>query len=272
MADRVPCEFQLIRYVPDVLRGEFANIGVVLREGDGTPHVRLMRNWTRVRSLDGDVDVPMLQAMEAEMQAGGNGSGPEQRSLLEVLTGSGSNQVQLTEMRASLAESVPAEMERLMRMYVDAPRRKVASSDSGRTALVTAMRRAFEGAGVWPLMRRNIRAAEYTAAGDPLRIDCGYRPNGTIRMFQAVSLAGDLEGAKVLAYAARDLHAGVRRKDDAELELTAIVAPLREMKDGEEGVEQYRFAVALMEREAIRVMTVSDLPRVAETARRELQV
>ena len=32
MADRIPCEFFLIRYVPDVVKGEFANIGVVLRE------------------------------------------------------------------------------------------------------------------------------------------------------------------------------------------------------------------------------------------------
>ena len=32
MAERVQCEFFLIRYVPDVVKGEFANIGVLLRE------------------------------------------------------------------------------------------------------------------------------------------------------------------------------------------------------------------------------------------------
>ena len=32
MAERVQYEFSLIRYVPDVVKGEFANIGVVLRE------------------------------------------------------------------------------------------------------------------------------------------------------------------------------------------------------------------------------------------------
>ena len=32
MAERLQCEFSLIRYVPDVVKGEFANIGVVLRE------------------------------------------------------------------------------------------------------------------------------------------------------------------------------------------------------------------------------------------------
>jgi len=35
-----------------------------------------------------------------------------------------------------------------------------------------------------------------------MKIDCGYRPNGVIKMFHAVSLDGDLEAAKVLAYTA----------------------------------------------------------------------
>jgi hypothetical protein len=37
-------------------------------------------------------------------------------------------------------------------------------------------------------------------------------------------------------------------------------------------VEQYGFGVQVMEREAIRVLTVADLGRIAETARRELHV
>jgi hypothetical protein len=39
------------------------------------------------------------------------------------------------------------------------------------------MRGEFERAGVWDLLRKQIRAAEYTRPGDPLRIDMGYRPN-----------------------------------------------------------------------------------------------
>ena len=35
--------------------------------------------------------------------------------------------------------------------------------------------------------------------------------------------------------------------------------------------EQYGFGVGVMEREAIRVLTVADLGRVAETAKRELR-
>jgi hypothetical protein len=52
------------------------------------------------------------------------------------------------------------------------------------------------------------------------------------------------------------------------LELTAVVETVSSVGDE----EQYRFGLGVMEREAIRVMTVADLGRMAETARRELRV
>ena len=76
MRERVPCEFFLIRYVPDVVKGEFANIGVVLREvsAGGSNHseaavVRFTRDWSRVRCMDADVDVGLLEALEGEIGA-----------------------------------------------------------------------------------------------------------------------------------------------------------------------------------------------------------
>ena len=66
------------------------------------------------------------------------------------------------------------------------------------------MRTEFERAGVWRLMRKRIAAAQYTQAGDPLKIDCGYR-NGMVKMFHAVSLENDVEGAKGMAYSAAAL-------------------------------------------------------------------
>jgi hypothetical protein len=138
------------------------------------------------------------------------------------------------------------------------------------------MRMHFEHARVWDLMRKRIAASAYTRPGDPLKIDCGYRPNGTVRMFHAVSLLGDVELAKVLAFSTPAMREGVARVENAELELTAIVEPLRnghgEVALGEDDVEQYRFGVETMEAQQIRVLTVNDMERVAETAKRELRV
>ena len=66
---------------------------------------------------------------------------------------------------------------------------------------------------------------------------------------------------------------GVARVENARLELTAIVEPLRAVSNTEdEAMERYRFGIEAMERQAIRVVTLSDLARVAATARMELRV
>ena len=275
MAERIQCEFFLLRYVPDAVKNEFVNIGVMLREAGrtDTTQVRLTRDWSRVRCMDPDADVSLLEAMEGELamrvRDGGVGSKPAMQMLEESL----SNSVQMSESRGSLAVSMSAEMEQLMRLYVEPLREKVSRKKTGRAAIVGSMRSEFERAGVWDLMRKRIPASQYTKAGDPLKLDCGYRPNGVVRMFQAVSLDGDLEAAKVLAFSADALRDGLQRVEGAGLDLAAIVEPLRSVTgDGGEAEERYRFGVETMEERGLRVLTVSDLVRVAETARRELVV
>jgi hypothetical protein len=137
------------------------------------------------------------------------------------------------------------------------------------------MRMQFERAGVWDLMRKRIAVSQYTRPGDPLRIDAGYRPNGMIRMFHAVSLEPGVEMAKVLAFSAAGLRAGVERLEKAALELTAVIEPAAQLgatDDAPDHLEMYRFGVETMEERQIRVLTTVDLERAAETARRELRV
>jgi hypothetical protein len=283
VAERLPCEFFLIRYVPDPVKGEFTNIGVVLREAAGAAaapaQVRFTRDWTRVRCMDAEVDIPLLEALEAEIDARLRWDGEPGmpgyfgKTVLEVLEDSLSNSVQISEARACLAENVATELELLMKLYVEPMRVKGERRRTGRAAIAGAMRTQFERAGVWGLMRKRIAAAAYTQPGDPLRIDCGYRPNGVIRMFQAVSLEGDVEAAKVLAYSAPRWREGVQRVEAATLDLAAVVEPLRQVGEAEgEPAERYGFGVRTMEEQGIRVLTVNDLARAAETARTELRV
>jgi hypothetical protein len=277
LAERVQCEFFLIRYVPDVVKGEFANIGILLREAgrDDSAVVRFTRDWARVKCMDADADIGLLEALEGEIGARlrVGGDAPGIKPVMEILEDTLANSVQMTEVRACLAESLPAEIEQLMKMYVEPLKVKIERKRTGRAAIAGAMRTEFERAGVWGLMRKRIAASLYTRAGDPMKIDCGYRPNGVIRMFQAVSLEGDVEAAKGLAYSAPQLIEGVQRVEAARLELTAVVEPLRAVSDAEdEAMERYRFGVEAMERQEIRVVTLNDLTRVAETARVELRV
>jgi len=269
------CEFQLLRYVADALRNEYVHIGVILREeGSAEPaEVRFTRDWRRVRCLDPEADTALLEGMESELRRRFREE-PNGR-LMQLLEESLSLNVQMTAPKAYLAESLPAGMEELMRLYVEPQRRGRMPRLRGRAAIQTAMRGEFELAGVWDLLRKQIRASDYTRPGDPLRIDAGYRPNGVIRMFHSVSLEPGVEMAKVLAFSASGLKAGVERVEKAMLELTAVIEPAAKIgatDEEPERLEMYRFGVETMEEHQIRVLTTSDLGRVAETARRELRV
>ncbi|MGA3049354.1 MAG: DUF3037 domain-containing protein [Terracidiphilus sp.] len=286
---RRACEFRLLRYVPDTVRNEYVHIGVILREQGSAEaaEVRFTRDWRRVRCLDPEADTALLEGMESELrrrfQAEPDGS------LMKLLNESLSLNVQMTEAKAYLAESLPAGVEELMRLYVEPPPRERVPRLSGRAAIQARMRTEFERAGVWDLMRKRIAASEYTRPGDPLRIDAGYRPTGVshlanknvtmdaqfIRMFHAVSLEPGVEMAKVLAFSASGLRAGVERVEKAQLELTAVIEPAARMgatDEAPERLEMYRFGVETMEEHQIRVLTTSDLGRVAETARLELKI
>jgi hypothetical protein len=286
--NRRNCEFQLLRYVPDTVRNEYVHIGVILREqgSDKPAEVRFTRDWRRLRCLDPEADTALLEGMESELRRRFQAE-PEGK-LMRLLEESLSLNVQMTAPKAYLAESLPAGMEELMRLYVEPPRRERISRLRGRAAIQATMRGEFERAGVWDLLRKQIAACDYTRPGDPLRIDLGYRPNGTrnqssegasgwtpmIRMFHAVSLEPGVEMAKVLAFSAASLRAGVERVEKAALELTAIIEPAARIgatDEDPERLEMYRFGVETMEEHQIRVLTISDMGRVADAARRELR-
>ena len=289
--ERVPCEFFLIRYVPDVVKGEFVNIGVVLREASGERRsaVRFTRDWRRVRCVHADADIELMEGLEQEvirrLEAGVSVRDP--KDVIEGFSDTFSASLQITDAKATLAENLVTEMELLSRMYVEPlkvvrPQTKVRT---GRAMIAEAMRREFEGAGVWGPMWKQIRAAKFTSKNDPLRIVCGYRafrqpgratPNDIIRMFQAVSLAADVDSAKGLAFSAPHLRAGVKEVEDGRLELTAVVEPLKSIGNPEdeedENVARYRFGVETLERSEIRVVTIKDLVGAAKTAQRELEM
>lgn len=273
-SDRRACEFHLLRYVPDAVRNEYVHIGVILREQGSreAPKVQFTRDWRRVRCLDPEADTALLEGMESELRR--RFLAEPDGIQMQLLTESLSLNVQMTEPKAYLAESLLAGMEELMRLYVEPLPRERSPRLSGRAAIQAKMRGEFERAGVWDLMRKRIAASEYTRPGDPLRIDVGYKPNGIIRMFHAVSLEPGVEMAKVLAFSAAGLRAGVARVEKAELELTALIEPAARLGASDEDperLEMYRFGVETMEEHQIRVLTTSDLGRVAETARQELR-
>ncbi len=277
MNERLQCEFHLLRYVPDPVRNVSLPIGVILREtGDAAtasskaPQVRFTRDWRQVRCLDPDADLELLEELEndliARLRAEPDGE------LLSILRDSSSLCVQISDAKGYLAESIPAGMEELMRIYINPPARARGPKLSGRAAIHARMRTEFENRNVWSLMVKEIAASVYTDLGDPLKIDCGYRTNGTMKMFHAVSLEAGPEMAKVLAFSAPALHDGVWRVAKAKLDLAAIVEPDESSGDTHRS-QQYEFCKGLMEKtKLIRVLPTSLLEPLAATAYEDLKV
>ena len=126
-----------------------------------------------------------------------------------------SNAIRLTPAKAVLADSPQEEIGRLAEMYLERAKRGARRRAEG----CRSSRRCAEsssGRAVWELMRHNIAVSEYTHRGDPLKIDAAYRPNGTVHMYQALSLEADVNAAKVLAFSFPRLREGVMRAEQAE--------------------------------------------------------
>jgi len=259
-------EFMLVRYVPNIVSGEFVNIGVLLFDEAGAMHLRFTRDWRHVRALDPAADVETLQALEADLNTQLTSGVLDRPALLTKLQDYLSNGIELTPAKGVLAEDAASEVEALARIYLGRRRAAIRES-SGRAAIFAAMKSAFDDAGVWQHMRHRIAASQYTHRGDPLRIDCGYRPNGVIKMFQAVSLDTDTDAAKILAFSYPELRDGIRRAENAATELTAIVEPALDRND-----DQIAFALAVLARTEINVASTAELPQFAHTARLELKL
>ncbi len=280
MADFKQCEFFLLRYVPDVVKGEFVNLGVVLlEEGEhGFTDVRFLRDWRRVRGLDPEADIDLLESYGSELRRVLqsrvpeviNYRGPMSRRewLLEQMQQSFSGALEITPMMAVLTESPQAEIGKLAQTYLESSRH-AQRQQSGRAVIYNAMRDAFETAGVWqsPAMRKDIAVAQYTRRGDPLKIDCGYKPNGVIHLFHAVSLATDVNSAKVLAFSYAEMREGLHAAEHATSDLTAITEDELDLAD--EGVA---FALATLQGSNIEVRRSGEMPQIAQRARVELKL
>jgi hypothetical protein len=116
-------------------------------------------------------------------------------------------------------------------------------------------------------MEEKIPVSRYTRSGDPLKIDCGYSPNGTVKLFHAVALGADVNAAKVLAYSFPQLAAGIRKAEGKQALLTAVVEDDLSAND-----EAVQFARETLEQNAIVMASASTMPGIAAEAARDLGI
>lgn len=267
MEAKQPCSFFLLRYAPDAVKNEFVNFGLVLLPQSAAAELRFSKDWSRVRGLYPHADFELLEALENELREKLQDASPDRGTVLKRMEDSFSNALQISEIKACLADSPAQEADFLARLYLEAPRQRHTREASARQRIFRKMRSEFERAGAWQAMNKNIVVSDYTRSGDPLKIDCGYGVESVVKMFHAASLKSEVNTAKVLAFTFPRLAEGIRRTDGRQAELTAVVEDDLDRTD-----ESIAFALEILEQQAIHIASLKQMPEIAATAAREIGI
>lgn len=265
-------EFFLLRYVPDAVREEFVNFGLIVIEKDardvGFEGARFAKGWERILCLDPQADVEMLGGLEREIR--GQLSVLKDRSvLLKWLQDSASNLVQVSPSKVCSSMDPLQEID-LLETYYLRERAKGATAKpkepSGRQYIYSRMRDAFESAGVWEFLVKEVRVSPYTRAGDPLKFDMGYPLKNRLNLFQAVSLKTTPDAAVMLAARYPAIAGGMHATQGVIPVLTAVID---DNLDGSR--DEVSFAIAMMQENQIKIVPVAEMPNIAKVAKLELK-
>lgn len=213
--------YRVLRYTPNLVRDEWVNIGVLVFDPQsGERRMRLIeepQEFARVRRLHPRADEELLRALRddlenrfatatqlfpAEVNAEGNGHARlDWMKLLGKWDETLSNALQMAPQKGVHAEDLDAETERLYADYVALQRGEARVGAPGsRGAIRSYCAQVFKQGRLWERLQKGLPAAEFTFSGDPMRIDYGYRRNGTRGFVQTLSVSRAPGEVKSLAY------------------------------------------------------------------------
>ena len=214
-----PCAYHVVRYQPNLIRDEWVNIGVLLLDPASG---RVRQRWieepsdlVRLRRLHPAADEELLLRLPAEFDRQFAGREMEAETILDKFDETLSNAVQLAPRKGLLSRDPDAELDRLFREQVEPLREPRRGAAEIRTRGDVRARAAdyFRSEKILRLMQRGVRVEEFTAPGDPMRIDFSYRRNGTRGFVHSVALGRDPGQAKLLAYTAGAIRGRVRHTE-----------------------------------------------------------
>ena len=259
-----PCAYHVIRYMPNLVRDEWVNIGILLFDpASGRMLRRVVEEpgeMARVRRLHPAADEALLRGLPEELDAqiAAPGATPEQQ--LARLEQTLSNAVQFSPRKGLLAEDFDSELDRLYRDHVEPPRRSRADFEelATRNAIRTRANQVFRSAGIWSRLERRVNVSEFTFGGDPLRVDYSYRSNGTRGFMQALALGRDPAQAKVLAFTVEAIRAKIPKSD---------FLAVTEIEPRPEENPRHRFIAGLLEARGVSLVPVGRLMEWAHKMR-----
>ncbi len=126
------------------------------------------------------------------------------QALVEKWNATLSNGIQLAEQKGVHADDLDFEAERLYREHGSPPHREPRVGAPGSRAMVRQYcSQVWRQTQLWHGIERAVRVSEFTFPGDPMRLDYGYRRNGTHGFVHPLSVSRAPAECKLLAYTAQ---------------------------------------------------------------------
>ena len=221
------CAYRIVRYTPNLVRDEWVNIGVLLYDpGSGERRLRLIEEqeeYNRVRRLHPEADETLLRALRNDLEDrfesasanGSSGGSANWQQLLGKWDDTLSNAVQLAPQKGVFAADLDVELERLYADHVALQRGAGRLGAPGsRAQMRSYCSQVFRQARLWERIEKSVRASEFTFPGDPMRLDYGYRRNGTRGFVHSLSVTRAPADAKLFAYTAQHIAAKASSKTE----------------------------------------------------------
>ena len=213
LTERRACAYRILRYTPNLVRDEWVNIGVLVYDpASGERRLRLVEDpgeYARVRRLHPGADEALLRALRDDLERQFAAANGDWQQVLARWDTTLSNALQLAPQKGVLASDLDSELERLYADHVAPPAVLPGALErpGSRGAVRGYCNQVFRQARLWERLEKNIRVDDFTFPGDPMKLDYGYRRNGTRGFVQALSVTRAPADAKLLAYTAQRIRA-----------------------------------------------------------------
>ena len=251
--------YRILRYTPNLVRDEWMNVGVLLYSSQGTEwRLRIIsetEEYKRVRRLHPMADEELLRGLQDSLEAQLPSAPEDLAPFIEKLDQTWSNVLQLSAQRAVLSANLEEELERLYSDHVAPLRWQGARQFDVRTSagIRRRIREVFSAAGLRDRVEWAVRVEEFTERGDPFRLTCGYRRNGSRGFVHALPLGGDSTQAKVLAFTAERIRGALK-----ETEIAAVTE-----LDPQTENRRHAFVASLLREQGIRIVAENRLEEFA---------
>jgi hypothetical protein len=267
------CSYFLVRYVPDVAKGEFINIGVFLScPAEHFLDCEFSNDWRRVYRFHAEADTELLKDLESHFKQQIKEIRDQVKDLdgyLREMQQSYSNLIQLSPPRTCLTADLAAQLRDLFNRYVGAHLR--AHPERGARILIKRqLAESLRKTGLLesPYFQKNVPASVWTKPGDPFIFDFGYKPpaqpgkpNGRIKLIHSHSLTDDREVVESLVWTFERV-----------LEKERSVLTVGHEDDPDLTNSQVRFSLSVLQHEHIRLVPVSGFDEYAQSVRAELSI